>query len=110
MLLAEDYIVKPPFGHVMDGVLIPPVLDAVSGLHVVYDRGFLGFAQGNDQENLKAFREMKRLLEHLFVDGADHAPGQAAFPGPQEQALGRDPHVDAEALGNIPIAHHDDIG
>ena len=32
------------------------------------------------------------------------------WPGPQEQALGRDPHVGAEVLGNIPIAHHDDIG
>ncbi len=94
----------------MDPVLIPPVLDAVPGLNFLQDRGLLGFAQGNDQEDLKPFREIEHLLEQFFVDGADHAPGQASLPGPQKDALGRDPQVGAEALTDVIIAHHNDVG
>jgi len=66
-MASKDNGFQVPFGNMMRSSFVPPVMDIAIRLHLLQDNLFLGFAEGDDQQDFVRVINLQQIKEFLFA-------------------------------------------
>ena len=75
--------------------IVAPVLDTAGRSNVLQHHRLPRLAEGDDQQDLVAARNVQGLAQVVALDGADDTAAKAQFDGAEQDALCRDAMIAA---------------